>query len=201
MVDVRFVCVPGVPGVKCTLDGVVKYSDSAGFANFYGLAIGSHIYAVEKQDWQFVSGYAPFMGTIPQSGTMTIPVGWPASVPFALEFKFEEGEEPPAGEFRFDSWNPPLEPRELFVAGTTWPELIPKTFEEGETIKVCYKVKNIGTGPGKWTITVKDLDTGAVIATWYGDLDPGYSFKTPITGATVGKMPNKDLRLEFKVTP
>jgi len=89
------VCVPGVPGVKCTLNGVVKYSDSAGFANFYGLAIGSHTYAVEKQDWQFVSGYAPFMGSIPQSGTMIIPEGWPTTEHFWMDFEFEEGEEPP----------------------------------------------------------------------------------------------------------
>jgi len=94
LVDVRFVCVPGVPGVKCTLDGVVKYSDSAGFANFYGLAIGSHTYAVEKQGWHFVSGYAPFMDSIPQSGTMIIPEGWPTTEHFWMDFEFEEGEAP-----------------------------------------------------------------------------------------------------------
>ena len=101
---------------------------------------------------------------------------------------------PPVGEpeFAFNAWSL-TDPRELFPIKTT--------YKEGETVKVAYKVKNIGTGAGRWTITVKDLDTGAVITTWYGDLDPGYSFKSASTGATVGKMPAKDWRLSFKVTP
>jgi len=102
---------------------------------------------------------------------------------------------PPVGEpeFRFDSWNPPLDTRELFPIKTT--------YKTGETVKVCYVVKNVGTATGRWTIVVKDLDTGATIATWYGDLNPGYRFKTPSTGATVRSMPAKDWRLSFKVTP
>lgn len=108
---------------------------------------------------------------------------------------------PPVGEpeFRFDSYST-LDTRELFPAGTSWPTMT-KTYETGDTVKICYKVKNVGTAAGRWTITIKDLDTGATITTWYGDLDPAYSFKTPITGATVGKMPAKDWRLSFKVTP
>jgi len=109
---------------------------------------------------------------------------------------------PPVGEpeFGFNAYNPPVDSRELFPAGTSWPTMT-KTYKDGETVKVCYKVKNIGTAKGRWTITIKDLDTGATIATWYGDLDPDYSFKSPITGATVGRMPAKDWRLSFKVTP
>ena len=110
--------------------------------------------------------------------------------------------EPPVGEpeFRFNAYNPPLDPREVFPAGTSYPTMT-KTYKVGATVKVCYKVKNIGTAKGGWTITVKDMDTGATIATWYGDLEPGYSFKSPLTGATVGKMPAKDWKLSFKVTP
>ncbi|MBA7595643.1 hypothetical protein ES703_02608 [subsurface metagenome] len=99
MVEVRFACIPSVAGVKCTLDGVVKYSDSIGICNFYDIAIGDHSYSVEKEGWQFVSGYAPFIGSIPQSGTILIPAGWPTATPFGLEFNFtEEGEEPPDDE-------------------------------------------------------------------------------------------------------
>lgn len=108
---------------------------------------------------------------------------------------------PPVGEpeFRFAAWSL-TDSRELFPAGAPWPS-VTKEYKDGETVKVCYKVKNVGNAAGRWTITVKDLDTGAVKATWYGDLDPGYSFKTPSTGATVGRMPAKDWRLSFKVTP
>jgi len=114
----------------------------------------------------------------------------------------EEEVEPPVGEeeFRFNAYNPPLDPREVFPAGTSWPTMT-KIYKVGTTVKICYKVKNIGTARGRWTITIKDLDTGATVTTWYGDLDPGYSFKTPLTGASVGRMPAKDWRLSFKVTP
>lgn len=108
---------------------------------------------------------------------------------------------PPVGEpeFRFNAWSG-TDSREVFAAGAKWPSTT-KKYKPGDTVKVCYKVKNVGDGPGKWTIVVKDLDTGATKATYYGDLDPGYSFKTPSTGATVGKMPSKEWRLSFKVTP
>lgn len=102
--------------------------------------------------------------------------------------------EVPVGEpeFRFNAMSF-TDPRELYPIKTT--------YKDGETVKVVYKVKNVGDATGRWTITVKDLDTGATIAEWYGDLAPGYSFKTPTTGATVGRMPAKDWRLSFKVTP
>jgi len=101
---------------------------------------------------------------------------------------------PPVGEpeFRFERYDI-LEAREVFP--------VQRTYKDGETVKVAYRVKNIGAGAGRWTITVKDMDTGAVITTWYGNLDPGYSFKTPTTGATVGRMPAKDWRLSVKVLP
>lgn len=108
---------------------------------------------------------------------------------------------PPVGEpeFKFNAWSG-TDPREVFPAGTSWPTMT-KKYKTGDTVKVCYKVKNVGDGLGRWTITVKDLDTGATITTWYGDLDPGYSFKSASTGASVGKIPAKDWRLSFKVTP
>jgi len=108
---------------------------------------------------------------------------------------------PPVGEpeFRFNAWSL-TDTRELFAVGAVWPSSS-REYEVGETVKVNYKVKNVGTATGRWTITIKDLDTGAIIATWYGDLAPGYSFKSASTGATVGKMPAKDWRLSFKVTP
>ncbi len=102
--------------------------------------------------------------------------------------------EVPVGEpnFRFEAYSL-LERREVFLTRGT--------YKEGDTVKAAYKVKNIGTAAGRWTITIKDADTGALITTWYGDLDPGYAFKTPTTGATIGRMPNKNWRLTIKVLP
>ncbi|NQT07572.1 hypothetical protein HQ586_00695 [Candidatus Bathyarchaeota archaeon] len=118
-----------------------------------------------------------------------------------LTLKVEEVAPPPVGEpeFTFVSYSL-TEPREVFPATTSYPTLT-KTYKEGDTVKIVYRVKNIGNAPGRWTIEVKNLDTGAVITTWYGDLDPGYSFKSALTGATVGRMPSKDWRLSFRVTP
>ncbi len=118
-----------------------------------------------------------------------------------LTLKLEEVAPPPVGEpkFIFISYSG-TEPREVFPASTRWPTLT-KTYKDGDTVKVVYRVKNTGNAPGRWTITVKDLDTGITVATWYGDLDAGYSFKSALTGATVGRMPAKDWRLSFKVTP
>lgn len=108
----------------------------------------------------------------------------------------------PVGEpiFEFDSWNPPLDAREVFPAGAPWPST-ERTYKEGETVYIHYCVKNVGPTAGKWTITVKNVDTGETLATWWGNLEPGYRFKTSDPGANLGKMPAKDWRLSFKVTP
>jgi len=95
---------------------------------------------------------------------------------------------------RFDAYNPPLELREILAKQTE--------YEEGEIVKVKYRVKNIGDGAGIATIEVKDVDTGAVLQTWTTpSIEPGYSWKTLDVGVTVGAMPNKDWSLSFKVTP
>lgn len=102
----------------------------------------------------------------------------------------------PPAEFRFDSYNPPLDMSELFPTKTT------AIYKEGESVYVHYAVINIGTVPGAGTIEVKDLDTGAVITTYnVPELPINGRFKTSGSGAYVGKMPNKDWRLEFKVMP
>jgi len=112
-------------------------------------------------------------------------------------------EAPPVGaaELRFDSWNPPIDTRELFSTKADWPSLS-ATYEEGESVYVHYAIKNVGDGAGAGKVEVKDLDTGAIIATnSIPSLDPGYRWKTSGSGAYVGKMPAKDWRLSFKVTP
>lgn len=105
-------------------------------------------------------------------------------------------------EFRFDSWNPgALDYREIFIVGSAWPDLV-RTVDVGEDVYAHYVVKNIGSLAGKATITVKDLDTGAVITTWSSpELAPNERFKTSSPGAYIGKMPARDWNLEFKVEP
>ncbi len=110
---------------------------------------------------------------------------------------------PPPGEpeFIFTAWNPPVDTREVFPVTAAWPS-VTKTYKPGDSVYIQYRVKNIGAGPGRWTIVVKDLDTGATLKTFYGDLDPGYSFKsTPGVGVLIGKMPDQEWKLSVKVTP
>lgn len=198
--NVRFACIDSVEGVKCTLDGVVKYSDSLGLCDFINISGGDHSYSAEKDGWEFVSGVAPFMGSIPQSGTITIPAGWPTAVPYVLELEFVEVSAG-AGEFRFDSWSPPLDLREVFIVGAAWPALVRKV-DVDEHVYAHYVVKNVGSSAGAATITVKDLDTGATITIWSSpNLAPNERFKTSSPGAYIGKMPNRDWRLQFKVMP
>jgi len=110
---------------------------------------------------------------------------------------------PPVGEpeFIFAAYNPPLDTREIFPVGAPWPSTT-KKYKEGESVYVHYAIKNIGTAAGPAKIEVKDLDTGRVITTWsISELPAGYRYKTTGSGAYVGKMPAKDWRLSFKVTP
>lgn len=97
-------------------------------------------------------------------------------------------------DFRFDAWNPPF---------TTW-EIKPvqSEYNEGATVYVKYCVKNTGDTKGKGSIKVKDLDSGDTVATFTtAELDPNERFKTAGSHAYVGKMPNRDWRLEWTVTP
>lgn len=101
MVEVRFVCIPSVEGVKCTLDGVVKYS-VAGFASFFDVAQGEHTYSVEPPEgMRLVSGEDPFGRPLYDSGTTVIEwalipgTPWPEDQAWIMAFTFEAGEAPP----------------------------------------------------------------------------------------------------------
>lgn len=116
-----------------------------------------------------------------------------------LRANFSAEAAPQLGEFRFDSYSPPLDTREIFPVGAPWPS-VTKTYKPGDFVYVHYAIKNIGAEAGEAVITVKDLDTGSVITTWsIPELAPNARFKTSSPGAYVGKMPSKDWRLEFKV--
>ncbi len=111
----------------------------------------------------------------------------------------------PVGEpdFRFAAYTPPLDTREIFPVGAPWPS-VTKAYDVGDSVYVHYCVKNVGDGVGTGLIAVKDADTGASLQTWaIPQLNPGERFKTLASGsgAYVGKMPDKDWRLSFKVTP
>ena len=102
MVEVRFACIDVVEGVKCTLDGVVKYSNAAGLASFFDVAQGEHTYSVEKAGMYVVSGEDSSGKSLGASGTTMIEnpwvpgTPWPEDEPWMLVFNFEEGE-PPKG--------------------------------------------------------------------------------------------------------
>lgn len=105
MVEVRFACIPGVGGVKCTLDGVVKYSDSTGIASFFGVSQGAHSYSIEApRDMVLVSGEDPFGRPLYDSGTTVIEwallpgTPWPEANPWMMMFTFAEEEEVPPEE-------------------------------------------------------------------------------------------------------
>lgn len=205
MVTVVFGCISMLQGVKCVLDGVTKYSDSSGLAYFYGISQGSHSYSVTPPSgFQFVSGHDNFNRPLDESGTTVIEwapvpgVDWPEDQLWNLNFTFEAVD---LGEFRFDSWNPPGDTREVFIVGSAWPALV-RLVDFGESVYAHYVVKNVGSSSGKATITVKDLDTGETVTTWSSpELAPNERFKTSGSGAYIGKMPARDWRLEFKVEP
>jgi len=97
MVEVRFACIPGVPGVKCTLDGAVKYSDETGISRFFGISQGDHSYSiVDPEGWSYVSGEDYFDRPLYESGTTVIEwvpypeIPWPENQPWMMLFNFEE---------------------------------------------------------------------------------------------------------------
>jgi len=97
MVEVRFVCITSVGGVRCTLDGVTKYSNSSGFAYFYSISQGAHAYSiVPPEGMRFVSGHDHFGRPLYESGITTIEwapipgIPWPEDLPWVMAFTFEE---------------------------------------------------------------------------------------------------------------
>ena len=81
-------------------------------------------------------------------------------------------------------------------------EPVKSAYNAGETVYVKYTVKNIGNAPSAGQVVVRDIDTGATIATnTIPELAPGYSFATSGSHANSGIMPNRNLRLSFALTP
>lgn len=204
MVEVRFAFIDSIEGVKCVLDGVTKYSDAGGFCSFFGISQGAHTYSISKEGYNFIEGQDPFGRPLDESGTTTIEwapdpiVPWPETQSWLMLITLEAIS---MEEFRFDSWNPPLDTREVFIVGAAWPEVI-KVADIAEDIYAHYVVKNIGGSAGEATVMVKDLDTDLAITTWsIPELAPNERFKTSSSGAYIGKMPARNWRLEFKVEP
>jgi len=101
MVEVRFACIPGVPRVKCTLDGAVKHSDEIGICSFFGVSQGAHSYSiVAPEGWSFVSGEDVFGRPLYESGTTVIEwapypeIPWPEDQPWMMMMNFEEVDTP-----------------------------------------------------------------------------------------------------------
>lgn len=100
MVEVRFAFIGALQGVKCTLDGEVKYSDAGGFCSFFGVAQGEHTYSVGKAGMYVVSGHDVFMRPLYDSGTTVIEwvpdpeFPFPEDQAWLMLFTLEEGEPP-----------------------------------------------------------------------------------------------------------
>ena len=96
MVEVRFACISTVEGVRCTLDGATKYSDSSGLCYFHGISQGSHTYSVGKEGFSLVEGHDPFGRPLYESGVTVIEwalipgTPWPEDQPWLMAFTFEE---------------------------------------------------------------------------------------------------------------
>lgn len=186
--EVRFACISSVAGVKCTLDGVVKYSDSAGLASFYGISPGAHSYSVVAPDgWRFVSGDDVFNEPLSESGTTVIEytpypaIPWPSEQPWMLKFVFEAGA---AADFGF-----------------TLLEANKAVYDFGESVSVAFEALNQGVGQDGATVEVFDEDTGAKLKTFssIGDVRPGEKFIK--SAAVIGSMPGRNWRLLFDVNP
>jgi len=101
MVEVQFGFIGSLEGVKCTLDGEVNYSDSAGFCSFFDVAQGEHSYSVEVEGMHVLSGADVFDRPLYDSGTTviewaTVPgTPWPEEQPWLMLFTLEEDEVPP----------------------------------------------------------------------------------------------------------
>jgi len=101
MVEVRFAFIGSIEGVKCTLDGEVKYSDAGGFCSFFGVAQGEHTYRAEKAGMRGVSGHDVFMRPLYDSGTTVIEwvpapeFPFPETEAWVMLFTLEVGEVPP----------------------------------------------------------------------------------------------------------
>lgn len=96
MVEVRFGFIDSIEGVKCTLNGDVKYSDSGGFCSFFGISQGAHTYSVEKEGMYVVEGEDPFRKPLEASGTTVIEWAlvpgepWPEAYPWYMQFTLSE---------------------------------------------------------------------------------------------------------------
>lgn len=101
MVEVRFAFIGSVEGVKCTLDGEVKYSNAMGLCSFFGVTQGEHTYSVEKEGMYVLEGEDPFSRPLGDTGTTVIewisgPVDeWPETSPWLMWFILEVDEVPP----------------------------------------------------------------------------------------------------------
>lgn len=102
MVEVRFAAIPVVEGVKCTLDGAVRYTDSLGLVSFYDISQGEHTYSVEPPEgMELVSGEDVFGRPLYESGVTVIEwalvpgTPWPEEHPWIMSFTFREVEAPP----------------------------------------------------------------------------------------------------------
>ena len=149
MVEVRFACISSVPGVKCTLDGATKYSDSAGLASFFGVSQGSHSYSiVAPEGWRFVSGEDVFGRPLYKSGTTIIEwvpypeIPWPENQPWMMKMNFEEVGIPTATTI---SAPDTVEPGQTFNISGILYEKDSGIAIPGQSINLSYNGKSLGT--------------------------------------------------------
>ena len=180
MVEVRFASVTGVEaGIKCTLDGVAKYTDEAGLCSFFGISQGAHSYSiVAPKGWRFVSGEDVFGRPLYESGTTVIEyvpypeIPYPEDQPWMMKLVFEEVvvplppvEPPPPA--------PPPPPGAPVV--TVSLQAIPNTQRYDQPIAFSGRVSVDGIPEKGLTVEIRDASTNTLITITETD-DTGYYY-------------------------
>ena len=173
--EVRFACIPGVAGVKCTLDGAVKYSDETGICRFFNISRGAHSYSiVAPEGWSYVSGDDGFGRPLYESGTTVIEwvpypeIPWPADQPWMMKFVFEEVTVP------LPPVIPPTPPPGAPVVTVTL-QAIPNTQLYDQPISFSGNVSVDGIPETGLTVEIRDASTNMLITVTETD-DTGYYY-------------------------
>ena len=178
--EVRFACIPGVGGVKCTLDGIVKYSNAAGICSFFNVSRGAHSYSiVAPEGWSFVSGDDVFGRPLYESGTTVIEyapypeIPYPVDQPWMLKFVFEEVPVPLPPVVPPPPVAPPPPPGVPVI--TVSLQASPRTQQYEQPIAFSGSVSIDGIPEKGLTVEIRDASTNKLITVTETD-DTGYYY-------------------------
>ena len=198
MVDVTFACIPIVEGVRCTLDGVTKYSVN-GLCYFYGISQGPHAYSiVAPEGMDFISGQDPFGRPLYESGTTTIEwilipgQPWPEDIPWTMAFTFEEAAIGIPTTTTITSPDKIAADEKFFVSGILY-ESITGVAIPNQPINAYYDGKPLGSATtgvdGDYLIEASIPESGVWTLKAEFPGTPGYAASSSLTDAIVTATP------------